>query len=94
MQIVQIERYDTENRKFDIVTFRNNNGDALVIEAFETTKRRTEILPNNSSTVPMNGRWDLEPHQYQGYDEALARVKGSIYMLDKLSDKPDADILS
>lgn len=81
MEIIQTEKWSNDpKRDFEIYTYRDNNNDKLVIETAETTKGRRDKLDGIHREVQMKGEWNLKPHEYAGYDTALAEVKNSIFI--------------
>lgn len=78
MELINTEKYGTENRDFEIHTYRDGNSNMLIIEPSEIIKGRSVRLSNLSSTVPIKGELNLKLHEYEGYESALAAVKQSL----------------
>ena len=79
MELIQTENWtNNPKRSFEIYTFRDNTNDRLVITAAETTEGRRDKLKDIQREILMKGEWRLKPHEYTGYQEALAEVKTSV----------------
>ena len=74
MQHFQTEKYGTEDRDFEIYTYKNNNADQIIIEVKEVTDGKNDDLPCRQ-VLSMNGEFNLPIEEYEGYGNRLAEIK-------------------
>ncbi len=78
MEWLKSEKYGTIDRDFEIHTYRDNNGDRLIIEPVEITNGQRVDLLQLRAYVPMNGEFNKPQEEYENYSDSLAGVKSSL----------------
>jgi hypothetical protein len=97
MQYLDLEKYPSGNRDFEIIIYRDNNNDRLQLDAHEMIKGQRQKQVVNTQYVPMEGDWLLPYNEYSDFSKTMAASKQSIIIYCVAEDalgKPDTDILS
>jgi hypothetical protein len=78
MQLLEFENFPTSKKDYIIHIYRNNNNDSIILEPSQQLFDKLITISDLNESVPMNGDWSKTPQEYEGYSEALERVKRSL----------------